>query len=253
MSPRHYLVPSVLVGILICHTPSVAHVFVFVPCSALVPGNKAVGPTGPAPSAVLILGALQLGVPWVHPAALQALRRGPFGTLKERNSVQQAKLLAWVPDLPCDLPRGKYLDLAPLPKGASSPLMSLLAAGLAPLPLRLGAVLPDVSMLLTIEALDLAVFLTHEDRHFCWSSMLWCKGHGLWGVRLVGDDGWVKHAPHLHLKGVIQTHPLNAVHAVDQVALDDEILLLGVRYLLPGILENVSQGLLYIGSAVMLL
>ena len=65
----------------------------------------------------------------------------------------------------------------------------------------------------------------------------------------VGDDGWVKHAPHLAMKGVIQTGPLNAVHAVNQVALDDEILLLGIRYSLPGILENISQGVLDVSFA----
>ena len=89
MLSRHYLVPSVLVSILIRRTPSVAHMFVFIPCSALMPGNKAIGPTGPAPSAVLVLRARQLAVPWFHPAALRALRRGPFGTIKERDLVQQ--------------------------------------------------------------------------------------------------------------------------------------------------------------------
>ena len=151
MSPRHYLVPLVLVSILIRCTPSVTHVFVFIPHSALMPGNKALGPASPAPSAVLVLRALQLVVPWVHPAALRALRRGPFGTLKECDPVQQTKLLARVPDLPCDLPLDKHLNLALLPIGASSPSMSLFATGFAPLPLRLSAILPDVSMLLTIE------------------------------------------------------------------------------------------------------
>ena len=117
MSPRHYLVPLVLVSILICRTPSVTHMFVFVPRSALMPGNKAIGPTGLAPSAVLVLRALQLVVPWVHPAALRALTRGPFGMLKERDPVQQAKLLTRVPDLPRDLPLDEHLDLALLPMG----------------------------------------------------------------------------------------------------------------------------------------
>ena len=110
--------------------------------------------------------------------------------------------------------------------------MSLVATGFAPPPLWLGAILPDVPTLLTIEALDPATSLVHEDRHFYWSSASWFKGYGLWGVILVGDDGWLKHALHLHLKGVIQTRPLNAVHAVNQVTLDDEILFLYVRYLL---------------------
>ena len=249
MSPRHYLVPLVLVSILICRTPSVTHVFVFVPCSALMPGNKAIGPTGPAPSAVLVLRALQLTVPWVCPAALRALRRGPFRTLKEHDPVQQTELLVQIPDLPCDFLLDKHLDLAPFPIGASSPSMSLVAAGFAPPPLQLGTILPDVSMLLTIEALDPAASLVHEDQHFYWSSTSWCKGRGFWGIVSVGDDWWVKHALHLHLEGVIQTRPLNAVHAVDQVALDDEILLLGVCYSLPGILENISQGLLYLSFA----
>ena len=180
MSPRHYLVPSVLVSILVRCTPSIAHVFVFVPCGAFMPGNKAVGPTGPAPSAVLVLGALQLIVPRVCPAALWALRRGPFRTLKERDSIQQTKLFTWIPDLPCDLRLDKHLDLASSPIGASPPTMSLVATGLAPTPLRLSAILPDVSMLPTIEALDPAASLVHEDWHFCWSSMSWCKGHGFW-------------------------------------------------------------------------
>ena len=249
MSPRHYLIPSVLVSILIRRTPSVTHMFVFVFHNALMPGNKAIGPTGLAPSTVLVLRALQLGVPWVRPAALRALRRGPFRTVKECDLVQQAKLLARVPDLPCDLLLNEHLDLAPPPIGASSLSMSLVTTGFAPPPLWLGAILPDVSMLLTIEALDPVASLVHEDRHFYWSSTSWCKGHGLWGVMLVGDDWWVKHAPHLHLKGVVQSRPLDAVHAVDQVALDDEILFLSVRYSLPGILENISQGLLYLGFA----
>ena len=178
MSPRHYLVPLVLFSILIRRTPSIAHMFIFIPRSALMPGNKAIGPTGPAPSAVLILRALQLAVPWVHPAALRALRRGPFGTLKECDLVQQAKLLTRVPDLPCDLLLDEHLNLAPLPIGASSPSMPLVATGFAPPPLQLGAILPDVSMLLTIEALDPAASFIHEDWHFCWSSTSWCKGMG---------------------------------------------------------------------------
>ena len=88
MSPRHYLVPSILVGVLISRAPPVAHVLVLVPRSAPVPGNKAIGPASPAPSAVFVLGALQLGVPWVHPAAFWALRGGPVRTIEERNMLQ---------------------------------------------------------------------------------------------------------------------------------------------------------------------
>ena len=174
MSPRHYLVPLVLLGIFVRHSPSIAHVFVFIPRSALMPGNKAIGPTGPAPSAVFVLRALQLCVPWVHPAALRALRGGPVRTIKERNTLQQTHLRAWVLDLLHYFPCDKYLDLAPLPEGTSSLPMPLVAASFAPPPLRLGAILPDVSMLLTIEALDLTASLIHEDQHLCWSSSSWC-------------------------------------------------------------------------------
>ena len=253
MSPRHYLVPSVLVSIFIGRPPSVAHYLVFVPRSAPVPGNKAIGPASPAPSAILVLGAPQLTVPWVPLAALRALRRGPFRTVQECNSLKQAKLPACFGDLLRDLLLDRYFDLAPLPIGASPLAMPLVAASPAPPSLWFSAVLPDMSMLLAVEALDLVVPFVHEDRHFYWSSTSWYKGYELGGMLMARDGGCTKYAPHLHLEGVIQTCPLNAIHAVNQVALDDEILLLGVRYLLPGILENVSQGLLYIGSAVMLL
>ena len=128
-------------------------------------------------------------------------------------------------------------------------MMPLVATGLAPMPLRLGALLFLVSVLSAVEASDLARISFHEDQHFCRSSMSWCEGQGLWGVVSVRDDGWVKHAPHLHMKGVIQTCPLNAVHAVNQVMLDNEILFLSVCYSLPGILENISQGLLDVSFA----
>ena len=59
--------------------------FVFIPRSTLVPGNKAIGPTGPAPSAVFVLRALQLSVPRVRPAALRALRGSPIRMIEERN------------------------------------------------------------------------------------------------------------------------------------------------------------------------
>ena len=169
--------------------------------------------------------------------------------IKERNALQQAQLLAWFPDLLCDFPHNEHLNLAPFPKGTSSLPVPLVAASFAPPPLRLGAILPDVSMLLTVEALDLAAHLVHEDRHLCWSSTSWCQGHGLGGILSIRDDGWGEHAPHLHLNSVVQTSPLDAVHAIDQVTLDNEILLLGVRYSLPGLLENISQGLLDFGFA----
>ena len=94
MSPQHYLVPAILVSIFVSCTPSVTHVLVFIPCSALMSGDKAVRPTGPAPTTVLVLRALQLGMPWVAPAALWAMRRGPFWTIEECDPVQQTKLLA---------------------------------------------------------------------------------------------------------------------------------------------------------------
>ena len=180
-----------------------------------MPGNKAIGPTGPAPSAVFVLRAFQLGMSWVRPATLRALRRGPVRMIEEHNALQQAHLIAWVLNLLRDFLRDEYLDLSPLPEGTSSLLVPLVATSFAPPPLQLGAIFPDVSMLLTVEALDFTVFLTHEDRHFYWSSASWSKGHGVGGVVSVGDDGWIKHAPHLHLEGVIQTCPLDAVHAVD--------------------------------------
>ena len=98
MSPQHYLVPAILVSVFVSCTPSVTHVLVLIPRSAPMPGNKAVRPTGPAPTTVFVLRALQLSVPWVAPAALRAMRQGPFRTIEERNAIQQAKLLAWFPD-----------------------------------------------------------------------------------------------------------------------------------------------------------
>ena len=241
MSPRHYLVPSVLLGILVRHSPSIAHVFVFVPCGALMPGDEAVRPAGPAPSTVFVLRTLQFSVSQVRPAALRALRRGPVRTIEERNALQQAHLIAWVLDLLCDFLRDEHLDLAPLPEGTSSISVPLVAADPTPPPLRLGAVLPDMSVLLTIEALDLVAFLAHEDRHFYRSSNSWYERRGLGGIVSVRDDGCGKHAPHLHVEGVIQTRPLDAVHAIDQVTLDDEILLLDIRYSLSGLLEDIPQ------------
>ena len=165
MSPRHYLVPSVLVGILISRTPSVTHLLILVPRSALVPGNKAIRPAGPAPSAIFVLGASQLAVPRVPLAALWALRRGPFRTVKERNSLKQAELPTCLGDLLCDLLLDGYLDLAPFPIGASLLSMPLVAASLAPLSLWLDAILPDMSMLFTVVALDLVASSVHENRH----------------------------------------------------------------------------------------
>ena len=244
MSPRHYLVPSVPVGILICCIPSVAHWFILVPCSAFVPGNEAIGPAGLAPPAIFVLGALQLAVPRVPLAALRAMRRGPFRSVEECDPLKQAELPACLGDLLCDLLLNKYFNLAPLPIWASPLSMSLVTASLAPPSLRLGAILPDMSMLFAVEALDFAVPPIHEDRHLYWSSSSWYKGYGLGGVLVVGDDGCTEHAPHLYLEGVIQTRPLNVVHAVNQVALDGEILFLNLRHSLPGLLENIPQGLL---------
>ena len=148
--------------------------------------------------------------------------------VEERNSFEQGELPARLRDLLCDLLLDGYLDLAPLPIGAGPLSMPLVATGLAPPSLRLGAILPDMSMLLTVEALDLAAPLIHEDRHFYWSSTSWYQGYGLWGVLLVRDDWCTEHAPHLYLEGVIQTRPLNVVHAIHQFVLDDEILLLNL-------------------------
>ena len=162
-------------------------------------------------------------------------------------------MIACFLDLLRDFPHDEYFDFAPLPIGATSLPVPLVAASFAPPPLWLGAILPDMSVLLTIEALDLAAFLTHEDRHFYWSSGSWYEGHGVGGVVSVGDDGWGKHVLHLHLEGVIQTRPLDPVHAIDQVALDDEILFLDVQYSLPGLPEDIPQGLLQIGFAPILI
>ena len=87
-------------------------------------------------------------------------------TIEERNALQQVHLIAWVLDLLRDLLRDEYLDLAPLPEGASSLLVPLVAASFAPPPLWLGAILPDMSMLLTVEALNLVASFVHEDWHF---------------------------------------------------------------------------------------
>ena len=203
MSPRHYLVPSVLVSIFIGRPPSVAHYLVFIPRSAPVPGNKAIGPASPAPSAILVLGAPQLAVPWVPLAALRALRRGPFRTVQECNSLKQAKLPACFGDLLRDLLLDGYFDLAPLPIGASPLAMPLVAASPAPPSLWFSAVLPDMSMLLAVEALDLAVPFVHENRHLYWSSASWGNGRDLWGVMTVRADRRAKYTPHLHLEGVI--------------------------------------------------
>ena len=92
-------------------------------------------------------------------------------------------------DLLYDLLLDGYLDLAPLPIRAVPLPMPLVAASLAPSPPRLGAFLPDMSMLSTIEALDLVASLVHEDWHFYRSSSSWYKGYGLWGVLTVGDGG----------------------------------------------------------------
>ena len=81
--------------------------------------------------------------------------------------------------------------------------MPLVTASLAPPSLRLGAILPNVSMLLAIEAQDFAVLLTHEDRHFYRSSLSWYEGCGIWGMLMVRDDGCTEYAPYLHLDGVI--------------------------------------------------
>ena len=64
-----------------------------------MPGNKAIGPAGPAPAAIFVLGAPQLAVPQVPLAALWALRRGPFWTVQEHNSPEQAELPARLGDL----------------------------------------------------------------------------------------------------------------------------------------------------------
>ena len=92
-SPQLHLVPVVTLPQLgVSLIPSITPVLILISCHALVPGYKAVGPTGPAPSAVLVLRALQLSVPWVTPAALRAMRWSPFWTIEEGDSVQQCKL-----------------------------------------------------------------------------------------------------------------------------------------------------------------
>ena len=197
MSPRHYLVPSVLVGILVGCTPSVTHYLILVPCCALVPGNKAIRPAGLAPSTIFVLGAPQLAVPRVPLAALRALRRGPFRSVKERNLLKRAELPTCFGDLLRDLLLDGYLNLAPSPIGASPLLVPLVATSLAPPSSWFGAILPNVSMLFTIIALDLAMPFVHENRHFYRSPSTWCQGYELWGVLTVGDNGWVEHVPHL--------------------------------------------------------
>ena len=170
--------------------------------------------------------------------------------VQERDSLKQAKLPAGLGNLLRDLLLDGYFDLAPLPIGACPLAMPLVAASPAPPSLWFSAVLPDVSMLFAVEALDLAVPLVHEDRHLYWSSMSWGYGRDFWGVVAVGTDRRAKYAPHLHLEGVIQTHPLDAVHTVDQLSLNDEVLLFYLRHSLPGFLENVSQGLLQLGFSL---
>ena len=142
-------------------------------------------------------------MPWVPFAALRALWRGPFWTVQEHNSLKQAELPARFGDLLCNLLFDEHLNLAPFPVGASPFTMSPITASLASSPLRLGAILPNVSMLLTIEALNLAASLIHEDRHFCWSSTSWFEGYEVGGIVAVRDDGCTEYALHLHLEGII--------------------------------------------------
>ena len=70
--------------------------------------------------------------------------------VKERYLLKQAELPAHFGDLLRDLLLDGYFNLAPLPIGASPLPVPLVATSLAPPSLRLGAILLNMSMLLTI-------------------------------------------------------------------------------------------------------
>ena len=149
---------------------------------------------------------------------LGANRRGPLGTIEQRDLIEEGHL-AHVLDLYLRFLLHVYLNLNRFTVGAPS-LLVLPIPTKGALPQLLGlTVLRLMSPLSTAETFDLVRVTIHEDWHFCRSLHSWDEGCGLGRGSCRGRERPLQ----LILDQAVEVGVLDMVFCCDQVLLDDDI------------------------------
>ena len=166
-------------------------------------------------------------------ATLWANRRGPLGSVEQRNPIEEGHLAHFV-DLHAYFLLYLYLNPSLFTVGASRLLVLPIPTEGAPLLLPGLALVCLMSPLSTAETLDLAWVTIHEDWHFYRSSSTRDEG-----CRFGGGLHWRRERPfQLILDQTVEVGVLDTVLGCDQVLFDNEILL---RDLVEAVLRISAQ------------